>query len=93
MSENNLKAHLFICTHHKNEGESCGAKNSLKLRADLKEEFSNYKGEVRINAAGCLGKCGEGIAAVLYPQSKWYLGLKDTDLDFLKNEVLSNLKA
>jgi (2Fe-2S) ferredoxin len=93
MSENNLKAHLFICTHHKNEGESCGAKNSIKLRTELKDALKNHKTDVRINTAGCLGKCSEGIAAVLYPQTKWYLGLKHTDLDFLKNEVLSNLKS
>lgn len=74
-----LKAHVFICTNGKNEtpdpnsGKSrCGWKNSEALRMELKDRCLRIYGKsVRINAAGCLGQCEKGIAAVLYPQGKW----------------------
>jgi hypothetical protein len=47
------------------------------LRAELKR-FAKEQGwgaRVRVNASGCLGRCEEGIAAVLYPQSEWFTEL------------------
>lgn len=83
MSNKKLKAHLFVCTNEK--GESCGQKGSAKLRSRVKElakENSDWKGQVRVNSSGCLGRCKEGIVAVLYPEAQWFteLGAKDEDV-------------
>lgn len=78
-----LEQHLFICTYQRDQGESCGAKGSSKLRDQLKTAVSKqhpeWKGRVRINASGCLGRCEQGIAAVLYPEATWWTELKSDD--------------
>lgn len=94
MSDSNsaqLDQHLFICTHEREAGkDSCGAKGAAPMRDELKAwAKKNCAGKVRINAAGCLGHCEQGIAAVAYPQGKWFLDLKSTDLEVLKTELLS----
>jgi (2Fe-2S) ferredoxin len=75
----NLEAHVFVCTNRKEIGESCAARGSLELREALKKVCQNeslgWHGRVRINTAGCLGRCKEGIATVIYPQTKWMTGL------------------
>lgn len=89
-----MKAHLFICTNGKDMQGKCGHKNSETLRKQLKETCSKqpWAKEVRINAAGCLGQCENGIAAVLYPQGIWKTNLKETDHDLLFNLVKDSLE-
>ena len=73
-----MKAHLFVCTYTRETGESCGAKGSSglvdRLKARLKGRYA--KNELRVNRSGCLGRCEEGIACVLYPEGKWRLGVQ-----------------
>lgn len=78
-----IKNHLFICSF----GKDCAAKNGAELRAQLKTACTDLEG-VRINASGCLGRCGEGIVGVLYPEGKWYTNLKESDVDTLKSELV-----
>lgn len=85
----NLKAHVFVCTNEK-KGESCGEKGGAKLRSrvkDLSKEHPEWKGQVRINSSGCLGRCEEGIVAVVYPQGKWLTGLESKDENVLIEAV------
>lgn len=95
MADRNLKAHLFVCTNEK-KGESCGAKGGAKLRArvkDLSKEHPDWKGQVRINSSGCLGRCEEGIVAVLYPQGRWFSELDAKDEDVLIEAVDEAIKS
>ncbi len=79
--------HLFICTFSRESGQSCGPSGGQKLREAVKNlckskdisSAGKLNGSVRINASGCLGKCEKGVAAVLYPEGKWLLGLSDTE--------------
>ena len=41
------------------------------------------KGRVRVNQSGCLDRCEQGIAAVLYPQAEWFTDLKANDSETL----------
>ncbi len=86
-----LDAHLFICTNLRDKGESCGQKGSSDLRDRLKkiskDPDKKWRGHVRINNAGCLGHCEEGIVAVLYPEGKWFTGLKSDDVTPLERAV------
>ncbi len=79
MSENKIKAHLFICTNSKEKGECCKSKGGEKLRIAVKklmdEKHPEWKGQYRVNGSGCLGRCEDGIASVLYPQSVWKTNL------------------
>ena len=82
-TEHSLDAHLFICTHHREKGESCAAKGSAELRDRLKQDFKEHplpeNHKIRINASGCLGHCKDGITAVLYPQGIWMTHLTSQD--------------
>ncbi|MCO5142172.1 MAG: (2Fe-2S) ferredoxin domain-containing protein [Oligoflexia bacterium] len=82
-----IHTHLFICTNDKGAGkQSCGQKQSVNMRAELKTMCRDLEG-VRINAAGCLGRCEVGIAAVLYPEGKWFENLETNDIQKLYSEV------
>lgn len=80
----NLEAHLFVCTNSREKGKSCAGSGSVELRNKLKnlcqDPAKNWHGRVRVNTAGCLGRCEQGIAAVLYPKGQWFenLGADDT---------------
>lgn len=83
-SKKGLEAHLFICTFQRESGECCGAKGSQTLRdaakAMAKDPARGWGKRVRVNASGCLGRCEEGITAVLYPQGEWMVGLSSDSL-------------
>lgn len=85
------KAHLFICTRQKEQGKQCCAlKNASVLRAELKEWCQEYAPDVQVTAAQCLGKCSEGIAAILYPQAQWITELELKDKEKIQ-DLLSKL--
>lgn len=80
------KSHLFICTKCQfkvSNEELCPEDTAKKFRKSVKdiarEKFE--KSHIRINASGCLDRCEEGIASVLYPQGKWICGLRPGDED------------
>lgn len=50
-----------------------------KLKVHCQKTREDWHGRVRINASGCLGRCEEGIAAVIYPQTQWHTGLTEND--------------
>lgn len=91
-----LDAHLFVCTNEKSKSKCCGGKGAAELRStvkDLVKERPEWKGRIRVNAAGCLGHCENGIAAVLYPQGKWFTNLKADDSEILIKAVEKSLES
>lgn len=87
-----IEAHFFICTNHREGGRaSCAARGSAALRDAAKslsqDPARGWKGRVRINAAGCLGRCEEGIVAVLYPQGQWLTGLTPASLPEIEKAI------
>ncbi len=93
----NLKAHLFVCTNDRGPGakrESCCPKGAQELRDKVKSlcKEKGLKG-VRINSAGCLDRCEQGITAVLYPKGEWFLNLKPGDEEKLVQAVAAALQA
>ncbi|HEY8280409.1 MAG TPA: (2Fe-2S) ferredoxin domain-containing protein [Bdellovibrionota bacterium] len=89
--EPNYKAHLFVCTNDRGpDGKrpSCAHKGSAELRDAVKAACKKFPaGSVRVNNAGCLDQCENGIAAVIYPDRKWLLGLQKTDVEPLVKAV------
>jgi (2Fe-2S) ferredoxin len=88
MSENKqfFGQHLFICMNQRDDGRECcaerGAHAAQKhLKARVKELGLSRSGEVRVNQAGCLGRCEEGPVIVIYPQGTWYTYVDNEDLD------------
>lgn len=85
--------HLFICTNQPDNPKKCGSKNAEQLRQEVKKACAlKYGKKVRVNASGCLGQCEKGIAAVIYPNSDWYLELSDQSTTELLSAVDQNIK-
>jgi (2Fe-2S) ferredoxin len=79
------RIHAFICTNRRPDGHklgSCAAEGSEHLRNYMKEKAKAMGlGDVRINGAGCLGRCAEGPAMVIYPEGIWYSFKTEADID------------
>lgn len=90
------KAHVFICTQTKEKGDFCAAKGAVDLRARLKalskKDKPHWEELVRVNSAGCLGKCSEGIACVIYPKGEWMTSLNGSDDQKIIDKIESYLK-
>lgn len=94
--------HVFVCENWREESDargSCGQKGSTSFRNKLKEEIERHglKSKIRINQAGCLGTCNQGISMVIYPDGIWYGKVKESDIpeiiekSLLKNEKIDRL--
>ncbi|MCC7068832.1 MAG: (2Fe-2S) ferredoxin domain-containing protein [Burkholderiales bacterium] len=87
--------HVFICTNERHDGRpSCGACGSAALRDYAKKKVKGLglagQGRVRINNAGCLDRCDEGPAMVIYPEEVWYHYESEADIDAIIAEHLQN---
>lgn len=84
-----LRAHLFICTHRRDDKQSCGPEGGEELVADLKKwvKQEGLKEDLKVSRSGCLGRCEEGVAAVCYPEGKWYTKLKTKDAEELRGDL------
>ncbi|MDH5489724.1 MAG: (2Fe-2S) ferredoxin domain-containing protein [Rhodospirillaceae bacterium] len=80
-----FRAHVFCCTNQRPDGHvrgSCANKGSVKLRDYMKVRAKELGlGDVRINSAGCLDRCEEGPAIVIYPEGVWYSAKTREDID------------
>lgn len=92
MKQTPFKYHMFFCTNLRENGESsCGQHNSQAMR-DYAKQLCKDKNlhNVRINQAGCLGRCEFGPAAVIYPENTWYTFVDKQDIDEIVNTHLQN---
>jgi (2Fe-2S) ferredoxin len=85
--------HIFFCTNRREDGRQCcdqsGAttmRDYLKRRA--KEEGLSGPNGVRVNTAGCLGRCVDGPTIVVYPDAIWYTYANEQDLEEILSEHL-----
>ncbi len=81
-----FRHHVFFCCNRRETGEPCcGRFNAQKMRDYAKQRVKalglNGEGGVRINSAGCLGRCDKGPAVVVYPQGIWYTWIDEQDID------------
>jgi len=88
-----FKHHVFICCNQRAEGEACCANfDSPKLLGQMKDKVKAMglagEGQVRINKAGCLGRCDHGPVMVVYPEEVWYTFVDSEDLDEIVDEHL-----
>jgi NADH:ubiquinone oxidoreductase subunit E len=65
--------HVFFCCNQRAEGETCCANHdAVALQTYAKDRIGalglNGKGQIRINKAGCLGRCDDGPVLVVYPK-------------------------
>jgi (2Fe-2S) ferredoxin len=85
--------HVFFCTNQRAVGETCCNNHGASdLRAYAKERVKALGGQlpdnVRINTAGCLGRCELGPVLVVYPEAVWYTYIDKEDIDEIIDEHL-----
>jgi (2Fe-2S) ferredoxin len=92
-TDNDLKVHVFVCTNLKVNKECCAARGAEDFRTQLKEWAKSHplwRGQLRINASGCLDHCKEGIAVAIYPKGGLLLNVSPPDLAEVK-KIIENL--
>ena len=88
--------HLFFCTNQRAAGESCCNNFSASPMRDYAKQkvktlgISTDEKTVRINSAGCLGRCDNGPVLVIYPEAVWYTYVDESDIDEIIEEHLKN---
>lgn len=96
------KYHVFVCTNQRAAGESCcnnlgGQQMRDYAKKKLKQLNMHGEGQVRVNTAGCLGRCEQGPAMVIYPQETWYTFVDEQDIDeiieshLMKDKIVERL--
>lgn len=97
--------HVFFCVNDRGEGAdrpSCNRCGSQELRdyakARVKALGLHGEGKIRINQSGCLDRCEDGPAVVIYPEGTWYTYIDEDDIDeiieshLLKGKQVKRLK-
>ena len=95
--------HAFFCTNQRTEGKACCADFDARNMRDYvktrcKELDLHKQGGVRINIAGCLGRCELGPTIAVYPDEVWYTYVDKDDLDeivqehFIHGRIVERLK-
>mgnify|MGYP000066459362 FL=1 len=87
--------HVFICTNQREAGEQCcntvGGSDAFAYAKDrIGALKKNGAGAVRINKAGCLGRCDQGPVMVVYPNETWYNFVDNEDVEEIIQEHLIN---
>lgn len=97
-----FKHHVFFCTNQRENGEMCCNNHGATDMRDyckqrVKAMGDRIAGNVRINSAGCMGRCERGPTVVIYPEAVWYTYAGREDIDEIvdrhlaKGEVVDRL--
>lgn len=88
--------HVFFCVNQRAEGEDCCANFGAQKMRDYVKDTVKAQGldregnRIRINSAGCLGRCDDGPVLVVYPEAVWYTYVDQSDLDEIIDSHLKN---
>lgn len=80
------KHHVFFCLNQRDGARPCCAARGAEAAFDhckqaVKAAGLSGPGHVRVNRAGCLDRCEEGPACVVYPEGVWYTYVDQHDID------------
>jgi (2Fe-2S) ferredoxin len=78
--------HIFFCLNQREGGEESCARHRAqegfdRCKSQAKALGLLGPGQVRVNRAGCLGRCAGGPVAVVYPEGVWYTYVDNSDID------------
>lgn len=88
--------HVFFCVNQRAAGEDCCANFGAQKMRDYVKDTVKTQGldregnRIRINSAGCLGRCDDGPVLVVYPEAVWYTYVDQSDLDEIIDSHLKN---
>ena len=91
--------HIFFCTNKRDNGKKCCEDaNASDMRQYMKKRLQalNLHGvsQLRVNTAGCMGRCKDGPALVIYPDGVWYSYKDQHDIDeIIESHLLQGKKV
>lgn len=90
-----FKHHVFVCCNQRAAPDACcNNHGASELQAYAKDRVKELglagEGRVRLNKAGCLGRCDAGPVLVVYPEGVWYTFVDKEDIDEIIHEHLQN---
>jgi (2Fe-2S) ferredoxin len=90
-----FQRHIFFCLNLRDNGAACCAKLDAtgafeRCKAQVKAAGLSGPGQVRVNKAGCLDRCGAGPVVVVYPEAVWYSYVDMADIDEIVTSHLKN---
>jgi len=85
------REHIFVCLNERPASDpqgDCCQRGARELFDGLKVATRGHK-DIRINRAGCLGRCAEGPVIVRYPAGEWLAPADKTKCEKLVKDILS----
>jgi (2Fe-2S) ferredoxin len=92
-----FQKHIFFCLNQRDNGaDSCAKHNAQAVFDYTKKQVHaqglSGQGQVRVNRAGCLGRCESGPVCVVYPEGRWYQYVDQSDIDEIIEQDLKQNK-
>jgi (2Fe-2S) ferredoxin len=93
-SKNPYKRHIFVCAHHRDNGEDCCSKPGEEICEYLKEAVKAHglKGKVRVSRSGCFDFCSMGPNVMIFPDYIWFRKVGKEDLEEIVQKYIVPLK-
>lgn len=90
-----FRRYLFVCENRRDDGASCAARGSERLRELLKERVKDrgLAPRVRVSRSGCLDTCAAGPNVILMPDGVWFRGIAENDLDAIVGRAAEGLEG
>ena len=87
--------HIFFCLNERPDGQVCCAHLGAEAacahcKQRVKDAGIAENGNVRVNRAGCLGRCLLGPVAGVYPEGVWYTFIDLHDINEIVDSHLQN---
>lgn len=87
-----LQRHVFVCVNERDDQSrpSCGGQEALEIHRVLKQKVkeAGLQGAIRVNKAGCLDVCAQGVVMVTYPEQIWYGNVTREDCDEIYEKTI-----
>jgi (2Fe-2S) ferredoxin len=93
MTDSHFKHHVFFCLNQRENGTLCCANHGAEAMFEHMKGSCKKISDVRVNRAGCLGRCGEGPVLVVYPEAVWYTFVDQADINEIVESHLKNNKV
>ena len=80
---------ILICTNlrHETSGESCAARGSCALKAQLLQEIERQQVNITVKEIQCLGECDTGPNLRFIPNGKLYRNVSTEALNSIVKEA------
>jgi len=93
--QSHYRQHIFFCTNQRDSGKRCcaggGGNEMCRYTKSLIKDYGLAgAGGVRVSSAGCMGRCLEGPACVIYPDGVWYTYQSQDDVKRIVDEHIVN---